>query len=81
MLSQAIPNVCTAALFLAWEPQTSFFFLRTTRLPFVGLMNEINTKRIHIEENIWGNFSSGELFHSLSCAALDDFLVSFIFES
>ena len=58
-----------------------FFFLRTSRLPFVGLMNEINTKRIHIEENIWGNFSSGELFHSLSCAALDGFLVSFIFES
>ena len=58
MLSQAIPNVCTAALFLAWEPQTSFFPSRTTRLRIVGLINEISTKRIHIEENIWGNFSS-----------------------
>ena len=35
-----------------------FVFLRTTRLRIVGLINEISTKRIHIEEKIWGNFSS-----------------------
>ena len=35
-----------------------FFSLRTTRLRIVGLINEISTKRIHIEEKIWGNFSS-----------------------
>ena len=58
MLSQAILSVCTAALFLAWEPQTYFFSLRTTRLRIVGLINKISTKRIHIEEKIWGNFSS-----------------------
>ena len=58
MLSQAILSVCTAALFLAWEPQTYFFSLRLTRLRIVGLINKISTKRIHIEEKIWGNFSS-----------------------
>ena len=35
-----------------------FFFLRTTRLRIVGLIDEISTKRIHIEEKIKGNFSS-----------------------
>ena len=38
--------MCTAALFLAWEPQKYFFFLRTTRLRIVGLSDEISTKRI-----------------------------------
>ena len=48
-------GTCTAALFLPWEPQTSFF-LRTTRLRIVGLIDEISTKRIHIKEKIRGHF-------------------------
>ena len=47
----------TAALFLAWEPQT-YFFLRTTRLRIVELIDEISTKRIHTEEKIRGNILS-----------------------
>ena len=60
MLSQAMLSQCTAALFLAWEPQTyffSFFFLRTTRLRIAGLIDEISTRGfIYIEEKISGNF-------------------------
>ena len=50
-------SFCTAALFLASETQM-YFFLRTTRLRFVGLIDEISTKRINIEEKIRGNFLS-----------------------
>ena len=53
MLSQAI--ACVQPPFLVWEPQT-IFFLRTTRLRIVGLIDEVSTKRIHIEEKIKGNF-------------------------
>ena len=49
-------SLCTAALFLVWEPQTNVFFLRTTRLRIVGLIDEISTKRIHTEEKIRGHF-------------------------
>ena len=47
----------TAALFLAWELQTYFLFLRTTHLRIVGLTDEISNKRIHNDEKISGNFS------------------------
>ena len=50
-------SLCTAALFLASETQMNFF-LRTTRLRFVGLIDEISTKRIDIEEKIRGNILS-----------------------
>ena len=50
-------SLCTAALFLAWETQM-YFFLRTTLLRIVGLIDEISTKRINIEEKIRGNFLS-----------------------
>ena len=50
-------SLCTAALFLASETQMNFF-LGTTRLRFVGLIDEISTKRINIEEKIRGNFLS-----------------------
>ena len=54
MLSQAIASLCTAALFLAWEMQTSFFkFAR-----IVELIDEISNKRIHNEEKIRENFLS-----------------------
>ena len=33
-----------------------YFFLGTTRLRIVGLIDEISTKRINIEEKIRGNF-------------------------
>ena len=38
-------SLCTAAPFLVWEPQTNFFYLRTTRLRIVGLIDEISTKK------------------------------------
>ena len=33
-----------------------YFFLRTTSLRIVGLIDEISTKRINIEEKIRGHF-------------------------
>ena len=53
MLSQAI--ACVQSPFLVWEPQT-IFFLRTTRLRIVALIDEVSAKGIHIEEKIKGNF-------------------------
>ena len=50
-------SLCTAALFLAWKTQM-YFFLRAMRLRIVGLIDEISTKRINIEEKIRGNFLS-----------------------
>ena len=50
-------SLCTAALFLVWETQM-YFFLRTTLLRIVGLIDEISTKRNNIEEKIRGHFLS-----------------------
>ena len=56
MLSQAIACVHVQPPFFYPGNHRGPFFLRTTRLRIVGLIDEISTKRTHIKEKIRGNF-------------------------
>ena len=52
MLSQAIACVHVQPPFFYPGSHRRRFFLRTTRLRIVGLIDEISTKRTHIKEKI-----------------------------
>ena len=56
MLSQAIACVHVQRPFFCAGNHRRRFFLRTTRLRIVGLIDEKSTKRIHIKEKDRGNF-------------------------
>ena len=56
MLSQAIACEDVQPPFFYPGNHRRSFFLRTTRLRIVGLIDEISTKRIHIKEKIRGHF-------------------------
>ena len=56
MLSQAIACEDVQPPFFYPGNHRRRFFLRTTRLRIVGLIDEISTKRIHIKEKNRGNF-------------------------
>ena len=56
MLSQAIAWVHVQLPFFYPGNHRRRFFLGKTRLRIVGLIDEINTKRIHIKEKNRGDF-------------------------
>ena len=53
-LTQVPPGVYSRPFFSLGTADV-FFLLRTTHLRIVGLIDEISTKRIHVEEKIRGN--------------------------
>ena len=49
-------SLCTAALFLVWEPQTNFFTSERRVCVSWDLLMKLAPRRIHIEEKITGHF-------------------------